>query len=814
MSKIKLGTPSIKSSKFGWDVDSSTTLKFGEVTPTVSLEVAPNTSGSVKVSSAVRLTPLVSPTFGSATLQHYAAFVDYAELFPWFDYMKAQRPYPGANYSYTPEYVPLHHPAFLTYCVLRKDCRARIFAADDGVHVSSTSEIYREQLAHVNSYDYDPGTGLLTIDPDEVRFTLNPDAFALEDIVYDTSLYRPTSGEYDLAANAIRSFFGAHPFASESEMVNIFTHLPIDGPESQYYTQSANNDTFDVPSADYFFPFGTTENGRRLYIGIRLGDNAKRLYKIFKGLGYQLPLTLGETASEYSVNQYLNYTQGVSLLPIFAFYRAYWDMFAPKREITWETSSLARLLRSMAATGYFIGSPAYWLESDYDASNNGVLFANFLNDLQLCFYTTNVDYYAAAITNQTVAASAGHIRTPDFIVNETELESRLTNRGSEDAGKAISCYLDGYPLVSMTSAPYNTATTGVNRGSNATLGSGNHRFNTPATGTGAGVAQWNDYTTQNVQQVKLDMLKALTRVLNVRTATGAKISKMMQALFGYTPALEDDHSYYIGSMRVPIEFSDIMNTTQSDEYSLGDFAGKAFGAGKDGFHFSAKHDGIFIVMTTVIPRTQYSQGINPNLYHTSHLNFYNPSYDGLTLVPIKRSSLYGQCTHWNGASSLAYDIRGNFGNLPIYSEYKTKTQGILNGDLSLPSRKSTYESFVMDRNFRSDYFPLNDPSLIDTNGGTSYSYCQFNLNNIVNGSSWQYLAAYQWLSDFDRIFVSQGNRSTPSYIFQGKVPDYDDTMINHNVIEYSLTMPMLAIGDTYKTKLDNADNDGVLVDKV
>lgn len=127
-------------------------------------------------------------------------------------------------------------------------------------------------------------------------------------------------------------------------------------------------------SSDFANPLSSdfVLRGNKFTVCVRLNNAGKRLYKIFKGLGYSLdPLN----------------TNRVSVLPIFAFYKAWYDKYFPARMSNWQSTDCFRLIDLIYSYGYvdFLNSvsPQFW--------------KGFVSSLSDCWYTYETDFVSANI---------------------------------------------------------------------------------------------------------------------------------------------------------------------------------------------------------------------------------------------------------------------------------------------------------------------------------------------------------------------------------------------------------------------------------
>lgn len=477
-----------------------------------------------------------------------------------------------------------------------------------------------------------------------------------------------------------------------------------------------------------------------IFVAIRLNDSGKFLRKIFMGLGLQIAPT----------------NTPISLLPIYAYFKSYFEEFAPKRFVKFEQTFFARFMNTLVNTGLRAINLITSLDNGSYTESLG--FNNLIDDLLSCYYTKDTDYYSAQII--------GLINDYGTIVGQQYL-GEYYNSDTADI------------------LPFNYGLSGGD-GAQASVNLSGE----------SGLTILNTQVQQNI-------LSRLTQLLNRRSVLGGKIASFLSSTFGISTSAIENYNGFIGSSSLDVNFSDVFSTAETAEGSLGEYAGKALAFG-DGDHFSfeTKIHTLVLGLSVLIPRTQYVQGIQPFHTHVTPDSFYNPMFDGLTLLPTRKSSLY--C----GNGFFAFDdSKNSFGNLPIYSEYKTKTCGILNGDLSLKSTRDSYDSFTLDEIIS----PITTYSvdLDDPQSGT-FQTLQYNPKYMVAGTMWRYLGRWLWLGRFDRIFV---NNRLNYFDFINTLDSFrvvsirssrnlvrtDDNLIVHHVIDLKLNSAMVPLAGSFMT---------------
>lgn len=485
------------------------------------------------------------------------------------------------------------------------------------------------------------------------------------------------------------------------------------------------------------FPTPSSANGFYT-IGVRLNDTGKLLRKILVGLGYKIG----------------NYSTRVSILPLIAYFYNYFDTFAPKRFIQKINTAAYKIMNIVVNENRTFEDVFY--TTKLGAPNQ--LGVQFVDDLASCFYTEDTDYYTSQIIGQ------------------------VNNFGKEISRKYLGHNYcdDEVQLQTVTGGNSSTAYFGFN----------DIDFRTP---DNTNVANAHQQSQQNI-------LSRLTEFLNIRSLVGGKIADTLESIFGIKKkdVLNGDNPY-IGSSSIEVQCSDVFSTAETQQGSLGEYAGKAVAGGNNGnFNVDCSAHGIVMCFSTIVPRTQYVDGVDPCLFHNEYSDFYNPKFDGLTLLPTRALSLYAHDSLGNYGSRSDNVDSHSFGNSPIYSEYKIKTQGVLNGDLSLRSTQSSYDSFTMDKSI------ANEPYSSSVNGGVITARVAIGSPLYMTaGTMWRYIGRWLWYGRFDRIFL-QTRDSVYDWPYDGfttrNINRTDDNMIVHNIVDLKINAPMLPMADSFMTK--------------
>lgn len=783
--KVNIGNDRLKRKPFMISLDSSTTSNFGEVQPIFATEVPPNSHIDLNIRDAVRFAPLSFPTFGKAFLKTYAFAHSLKDLYPPFDDFLARTPYTAVNGNvYTPTQIP-SVPAYLLWLAVLSNCTFTFYSTAYNLisdYKGSEGTFTDIPLSYTPINDIHYSDGSISISLNDASVSASLPLFLLNTLRGSTSPilknFSDRLGDAHQFINYLMSPHSRDKIFFDSRGTNIGCIYKPAAPD-----ESSHPDSYDIvspQSADYLFPInsdmvdylswsasgnspvtpetvptnsrlvfkrkgkGDTGSGD-IFVAIRLNDSGKFLRKIFMGLGLQIAPT----------------NTPVSLLPIYAYFKSYFEEFAPKRFVKFEQTFFARFMNTLVNTGMRAINLITSLDNDSYTDSLG--FNNLIDDLLSCYYTKDTDYYSAQII--------GLINDYGSVVVQPYMGEYYDSNDSGILGNGISTV--GHVVFG---------------------GEGGIQANVNLSGNDSALLH---------TQAQQNILSRLTQLLNRRSVIGGKIASFLSSTFGISTSAIENYNGFIGSSSLDVNFSDVFSTAETAEGSLGEYAGKALAFG-DGDHFSfeTKIHTLVLGLSVLIPRTQYVQGIQPFHTHITPDSFYNPMFDGLTLLPTRKSSLY--C----GDGFFAFDdSEKSFGNLPIYSEYKTKTCGILNGDLSLKSTRSSYDSFTLDEIIS----PISSYSVNpDDPQKGSFNILQFNPKYMVAGTMWRYLGRWLWLGRFDRIFVN--NRLNYNDFFNTldnflvvdtrssrNLVRTDDNLIVHHVIDLKLNSAMVPLAGSFMT---------------
>lgn len=340
----------------------------------------------------------------------------------------------------------------------------------------------------------------------------------------------------------------------------------------------------------------------------KLNDVGAFGYKILRSLGYNPVFNVSKDFS-------------VSALPLLAYIKVVLDWYYPSVYAYSDEFSYWEALFS--SLSFDMGVPSDFLDH----------FTAFVRYLAYCGYEP--DYFVSAWDNPVGPNSLqfeAAVNIPD--VTAPDLGSTSTPRVSNRVSNVDD---NGTPAV----------------------------INSSDGGNASPMRQFTQYT--------LDALKSLSDWTKRHSLVGVRALDRYLAEFGINLQSELlKRSYYLGFSSFELNFYDVMSHADTDEASLGDFAGKSFANGSKKFSFKADEFGLFIVINSVVPLVSTYQGTARHVFHINPLDFYRGQFDRLGVQPIRKCELY---VPKNGAAPVngnGFELANQvFGFIPRYAEYQT-----------------------------------------------------------------------------------------------------------------------------------------------
>lgn len=440
-----------------------------------------------------------------------------------------------------------------------------------------------------------------------------------------------------------------------------------------------NNDVVTPESSDYIVRTKPSISSSTEYLFcIRYSNRARRIRKQLVGLGYSL------IASD---------TSHLSIAPLLAYYKAYFNYFGLTRDIQFETTNCFKLI--MEIWDYIIDFSSSMFSSNDTIDN---LFFGFLDDLSELYYTDSNSYIAAHRTKITNNASLPAV-SPGYLANSTSTKITQQNNG----------------LPQQTGNSFNQLTLDVLK-----------RLSTYVAKDSVIGRRLSDWVKVHYgADVSFSLFKDSFNVSEWRTPID----------------IDDVFS--------TSETADIGNSGKGD--FLGSYAGKGVGFGKEYFTFEAPKHGFLFVMSCIVPQVNIFQGNDPTLYAVDNDSIPHPEFDALGYEVTPYYAILPDNFVSDGLDTKDYSTE-SFGFVPRYTGFKTK-KNIVNGDMCCGYFKRDLLPYFNDRYIVNNSLTI-IPNKTDTK---KFNLALRSHLAPRSSTSWQQVCKYGFLSNFNRLFYNSGN---------------------------------------------------------
>ncbi|MEM4208735.1 MAG: major capsid protein, partial [Candidatus Bilamarchaeaceae archaeon] len=381
--KIALQTGSNKKSRFNLSHDVTTTFDFGTTQPVMCQEMIPGSKVTLDMQALFRASPLVAPLFGRQKVEYRSFFVPVQSIMRHFqDSLLSQKAVAEGNDLKTFTEVPKIKPWELLSCLLIGS-RCSIYDGRSG----TASNLGSTALSLSNATTRNQAKNILD---NLIKHSAIPVIRVDNSINNDFGLYHGDSRINITHILGLEDYSLWIPISSGvgGDATNGYTNIEkgffFGSPDASVDDGSNDYDFGAVPleTADFIIEKKFLINGsNEIYtFAFSLSDAGKRLRKILLGLGYQTDFY---------------YKEDFSLMPLFAYYMAYFDAFGLERFENFQTTNCAKCLTLFNNTAT---QPAQ--------NMNNVSFRGFIYDLMNCWATQPQDFVGSIQDTVTISPSA------------------------------------------------------------------------------------------------------------------------------------------------------------------------------------------------------------------------------------------------------------------------------------------------------------------------------------------------------------------------------------------------------------------------
>lgn len=742
---------------------------FGEVSVHQLLQLEPDDKTMINNETLLYLASIISPTYGHVNLKFWNYFVQMTDLTKNYKEFLAQTNVRRSGGLFVPTQLP-HAPRNLValmflygahmtaYEVSVDPSGTRTYTTPSGTYgnpseMAKLATFYGNLVARSGGL-FSSGTQNSFLG----YYSLHVDARALVDFSFEdsswnnyvTDMWIPLSNPSEFTVGEIIGN-GGSPL------------LGADGVDIEPVT---------IDGADFLIERDFVYNGTTYHyaFAFRMHAFGSRIYKLLKG---------AESQEDWTSNK------PMSLMPLFATFKAYFDCFGLLLYTNYENTACAELMNlydeynvSDFAFGFVTGTTVS-VPDELDRLYVG--FQAFIKEFGSLWVTSSQDWESAHTKTIGVSPKVD-VGNPGF-------------------------------AASFPSTPNTNLVT------NAPVGSAHVSIPDENTDvTGLGVTQQAFINNVFHGQLDSELLKKLYLITNRNTIAGKRVEELLRAN-GFGKWMEHQKPRFISYEEIPVDFSKVLaqaDTLQSngkDGALLGDRGGYAQGYkyGKKMFYHNDE-TGFLVVLMAVVPDAGLTQVQNVAFDCIKRHDFFIPAFDGMGQEMSKIKQIVG-------ALPVSVGNRQNvteqsFGFIPRESKFKVH-HNILNGNFARRSRRDYYLTYCMDKFINiGDVISTSDENTT-VNGDKVRqikAFESFAPSALpLAGLAWRYPTRYPWLGLFTRIFANLGDSvarwrnmfsSTSGFKKYEFVNNEDDGFFYMSTIRGCRMTHKLPITDSFETRED------------
>ena len=749
LGNVAVGNFGVKRSKVPINRNIYSSCGFGEVQVGQLLQVDPDTETSFSVENLTFVEPIVAPTYGHASVKYWHYFVAMRDLFADFDAFLAKTNVRKVGGLFVVNKLP-HVKRNLLSTLLLWGCKCTIYkySKDQAGH-----HIY-ETLKPTNVLDYQTRQAEFWGSNSEYGFTNqrlrrkqikypwigssiglfggNSNQFVnllgmptawidlrfLIDYSDDSSgglNFENGSMKIPLANDSLMSFVDCSAIP-RSELIGVsgLPSEPVVIGSHDYLIEVPNLDSNgDEQSAGWAFAFKATAF-------------SKRIAKVLKGAEFQEDFTS---------------TENVSLMPLFAVYKAYYESFGILLYENFENTACKRLLaqyEQYAGRTYAPDfSAGFYTDGaiNDDSWVNAPTFNQFIKDVGSLWVTDSQDLASAHTVSPTV--SVGDNVSPN---------GGVPIDANADLREFIRNYIvGGQEGTSAVNVPQSDG-----QGSVPTNVDNLHA--------------WIDRVKHSETDARL--LQILYISTNHETIAGKRVAQLLE-LAGYGDWMARQQPRFIGYDEQTIEFSQVQSKADTLKDGTGMILGERGGVGESyKYHkqhtFTNKEMGYIITLVAVMPDSGYVQTLSQAWQCVKKYDFFSAQFDGVgeELNTVASIVCGAQCNALSDkiTNKVLNVTDKTFGYAPMMTRHKF-VNNIVNGMFALNSVRDNYMPYCLDRDIR--FGELGVYNVVDNENHT------VTVSTIVTfdpqetpraGLVWRYPTRYPWLGRLARIFAAIGDR--------------------------------------------------------
>ena len=716
--------------------DVSSTFEFGFCAPQFSKLMMPDSDMDIDVSASIRLMPMPLPTFGRVSMKYYHEFVPMEDLWRPTNQFFAQQYFNPSQGSTGNAEVSGYIPSKVPYLTMYN------FETNPGTNQVGAPSLLSLVLGGNNAVwsAFKITSGSINLNNHQ---DLKVETNSLTEAQVSTTVVNRALNIYQNKLSATGSngapCLGLSPYTRDTNQ-QLFYDMNMGSITLEscdmYFVISGKTSTTGTDTLTASAAVGTDYP---ILVCIKFTNNGRRVRKILEGLGIRLDPS---------------YDQPINALPIFAYYKAWYDLMQPSRLVDWEGTAAYRLLDSYTQFGD-------WniLKKDASASSNSAAlvkdFAYFFQyDLPGCFATCEPNYVSMQLPSMSTEQ------------NQLSLTYQDSDSHTDNIGQLEQATINSNPLEQATG--------------------------TISTADG------------------ITLIQRLTRYITKNSIIGKRIAEFMKV--HYNADVDDKTSNFVGKQEVSAQIGDVYATAETADKDLGQFAGQGYGSTDEvpHFHFHSNVHGYYIVFAAVEPISNYVQSFEGENLDVTHFDFATPEFDAIGYEVTPKAEVYantdfglgtrcGGVKPYESSKVLPSDLKSSagFGFAPRYSAQKVMKSKLL-GDLSLKSTRDSYLGYTLD-NWISTSLMTSKKSA--TAGNTDYEIANVPPSYFIAGTIWRYLGRNGFLNNYNRIFYNTGKETATE---ANRVFDIiDDNFVVHSAWNVRYKCPLKSLSNSFDTLGDS-----------
>lgn len=755
LGNVAVGNFGVKRSKIPINRNIYSSCGFGEVQVGQLLQVDPDTETSFSIENLTFVEPIVAPTYGHASVKYWHYFVAMRDLFNDFDAFLAKTNIRKVGGLYVVNKLP-HVRRNLLSTILLWGCHCTIykyFKTTNGHHLYETlkpTDLHDYQAKQSNFWE----TGWQGAEGDGFsaqRVARKSKKYPWIDRSVFMMGYSELNNLSDLLGMPsawidLRLLIdysddsdGGHNFANGSMKIplandSVMSFVDCSAmPRSQLLGASGfPSEPVIIGSHDYLIEVPNldsegVEKNTGWAFAFKTTAFSKRIAKILKGAEFQEDFTSREL---------------VSLMPMFAVFKAYYESFGILLYENFENTNCKRLLNDYEqfCGGLYASdfSAGFYTDGAEISTTwvNSPTFINFIKDMGALWVTDSQDLASAHTLSPTV--TVGDNRNPG---GEASMDA------TSDLREFIRSYIvGGQEDTSAVNIPYGDGHQGT------------------APNNGYNLHAWIDRIKHSETDARL--LQILYISTNHDTIAGKRVAQLLE-LAGYGDWMARQQPRFIGYDEQSIEFSQVQSKADTLRDGTGMILGERGGVGESyKYHkqhtFTNKEMGYIITLVAVMPDSGYIQTLNQAWQCVKKYDFFNAQFDGVgeELNTISSIVCGAQCNALSDkiTNKVENVTDKSFGYAPMMTRHKF-VNNIVNGMFALNSVRDNYMPYCLDKDIRLG--ELGVYNIIDNENHTE------TISTIVTfdpqetpraGLVWRYPTRYPWLGRLSRIFAAVGDR--------------------------------------------------------